>query len=83
MLAKSMGYKSKQAFTYSRTRHHLRHLGQVDLVVILLVAETVLVPVRELVCMTDRHAFQFLNGTIPCHFEIDAKAAVEWACGKM
>lgn len=68
-----------RATAYPRTRHRLRHLCQVNLIVILLVTQAILVSVGKLVRVSNGHAFQLLNRSIPCHFEINADTTVERA----
>ena len=76
----SLGYKAKgRGLTYSRALNLLGNLGEVNLIVPMRVAQSVLVTVRLSLCLGCCQLLQFLDRTVPVHFEIDAEPAVHGA----
>lgn len=60
-------------------RSDLCYLCEINLIMRLLVAQTIFIPVRNPIVYT--HSFQFLYITIIPHFKVDANTAVQWRLG--
>ena len=79
-MASELVLETEKRGTYPLPSGH-GDLRQVNLVVVLLVAQTVFATIRQALCGHRCHLFQLLDRPIPVHLEVYADAAVHGAHG--